>query len=167
MTLGVFFPSLMGIGILVSGALLLSDQIRRILPQGGLHRRHRVAMGAFGVVSRAAEWAELDIAAGELFDRVPRHPLTYGAWAIAGMAAAVGVPIAATAAYADEAGLFFHSPWMVGLGVAAAIGFGLLALLVILTLVFGRRRSGPFLWLVARTSLGRLQVPDIDAEGAS
>lgn len=165
--LAVFFPSLMGVGILVSGALLLSDQVRRLLPQGGLHRRHRVAMGAFGVVSHAAAWAEQDIEAGELFDRVPRHPLTYGAWAMASVAAAVVVPVAAAAAHADEAGLFYRSPWMVGLGAATAIVFGLVALLVISTVALGQGRSGPFPWLVANTSLGRLQVPDVDEEGAS
>ncbi len=56
MIVAVFVPSLIGVGILVSGAILLSDLLRRYLPQGGLRRRHRVAMGAYHVVSEAAGW---------------------------------------------------------------------------------------------------------------
>ena len=68
MILGVFVPSLMGAGILVSGAILLVDVLRRYLPQSGLHRRHRVAIGAFNVVAGAAAWAGREVAAGELLD---------------------------------------------------------------------------------------------------
>jgi hypothetical protein len=169
MKLAVFFPSLMGVGILVSGALLLADLFRRFLPRRGVHRQHRVAMGAFGVVSTAAAWAGRDVSAGELFDRAPRHPLTYAAWAAMCAIAAVALPYVAAESYEDRLGLFHESPWMIGLGAAAAIVFGLFALFLVAVVVLARRPSGPIPWLITRTSLGQLQVPEsipiVDTEG--
>ena len=42
-TFGVFFPALMSAGILVSGVILLSDVVRRLMPNRGQRRRYRVA----------------------------------------------------------------------------------------------------------------------------
>lgn len=169
MTVAVFFPSLMGVGILVSGALLLADVVRRFFPRRGVHRQHRVAMGAFGVVSTAATWAGREVSAGELFDRAPRHRLTYAAWAAMCATAAVVLPYMAAESYEDELGLFTQSPWMIGLGTAAAIVFSLLALFLVTVVVLAKRPSGPIRWLITRTSLGQLQVPEatsyIDSEG--
>lgn len=162
MTIAVFFPSLMGVGILVSGALLLSDLVRRFLPQRGIHRRHRVAMGTFGIVSGAASWVGKDVSAGELLDRAPRSRITYSSWTLACTAAALIIPIAAAAAYRDELGVFYTSPWMVGLGIAGAIVFGLAALFLASVTFLARRSGGPVAWLITRTALGRLQVPEPD-----
>ena len=160
MSFAVFFPSLMGVGILVSGALLLSDLIRRLLPTRGLHRRHRVAMGTFGVVSDAATWTGKPLSAGELLDRAPRSRFTYAIWTVMSAAIAVTVPAGLTIAYRDELGLFHRSPWMVGLGTAGGILFGLLTLLLVAVTVCAGRRCGPVAWLIGHTVLGRLQVPD-------
>jgi hypothetical protein len=160
MTLAVFFPSLMGVGILVSGALLLADLVRRFFPRRGVHRQRRVAMGAFGVVSTAAVWAGREVSAGELFDRAPRHRLTYGGWAAVCATSAVALPYVAAESYEDHLSPFYESPWMVGLGAAAAIVFGLLAVFLVAVVVLARRPSGPIPWLITRTSLGQLQVPE-------
>lgn len=160
MILGVFVPSLMGAGILVSGAILLVDVLRRYLPQSGLHRRHRVAIGAFNVVAGAAAWAGREVSAGELLDRAPRNRATYLAWATALASLAVAVPVAMAAAYRDELGLFYASPWMVGLGTAWGIIFGALALLLLILAVLSPRPPRPIRWLIATTVLGRFQVPD-------
>ena len=53
MTRAVFFPSLMGVGILISGALLISDWLRRLLPYGALRRRHNVIVGTYGAIADA------------------------------------------------------------------------------------------------------------------
>lgn len=159
-TVAVFFPSLMGVGILVSGALLLGDLVKRLFPRRGLYRRHRVAMGAFGVVAATAAWADREVSAGELFDRVPRHPATYLGLAAACTTLAVALPYYATEAYEDELGLFFESPWMVGLGTAAGILFGVAAVLLVGIVAFSKQPAGPVRWLITRTSLGRLQVPE-------
>ncbi len=62
MTLAVFFPSLMGVGILVSGALLISDSIRRLFPQGSLRRKHNVVVGTYGAVADAVDAAGYHLA---------------------------------------------------------------------------------------------------------
>lgn len=164
MTIAVFFPSLMGVGILVSGALLVADLIRRFLPKRGLRRRHRVAMGTFGVVSGAAVWAEREVAAGELLDRAPRNRLTYSGWAVASTAAAVIIPVAAAAAHRDELGVFHASPWMVGLGTAGGMVFGLLAVFLVTVAILADTKRGPMVWLISQTALGRLQVPEDDRQ---
>jgi hypothetical protein len=163
-TIAVFFPSLMGVGILVSGALLLADLIRKYLPQRGLRRRHRVAMGAFGVVNGAATWAGREMSAGELLERAPRNRVTYSGWAVASMAAAVITPVAAAAAYRDELGVFHASPWMVGLGTAGGVVFGLLAVFLATVAVLAGTKYGPMAWLIGQTALGRLQVPEDDQQ---
>lgn len=160
MILGVFVPSLMGAGILVSGAILLVDVLRRYLPQSGLHRRHRVAMGTYNVVVAAAAWAGREVSAGELLDRAPRSRTAYVAWATAFASLAVAIPVAMAAAYRDELGLFYASPWMVGLGAAWGIIVGLLALFLLIIAVLARRPPRPIRWLIATTALGRFQVPD-------
>ena len=164
MTIAVFFPSLMGVGILVSGALLLSDLVRRYLPKRGIHRRHRVAMGTFGVVAGAATWVGKEVSAGELLDRAPRSRVTYSSWALASVAAALIIPIAAAAAYRDELGLFHASPWMIGLGTAGGVVFGLLTVLIATVAALAGKKRGPTAWLISRTALGRLQVPDQDTK---
>ena len=57
MTLAVFFPSLMGVGILISGALLISDWVRRVLPKGAVRREHNVIVGIYGSISDAIDAA--------------------------------------------------------------------------------------------------------------
>lgn len=160
MIFAVFVPSLMGVGILASGAILLADLLRRHLPQRRLHRRHRVAMGTFRVVSAAAAWADRDVSPGELLERAPRHRATYLVWAVGCGAAAVILPKAALAAFRDELGLFYSSPWMIGWGAGAAVIFGLAAILLLIVAAVSTRPPRPVAWLVARTALGRLQVPD-------
>ena len=160
MILGVFVPSLMGAGILVSGAILLVDVLRRYLPQSGLHRRHRVAMGTYNVVAAAAAWAGRDVSAGDLLDRAPRSRTTYVALATACASLAVAVPLAMASAYHDELGVFHASPWMVGLGTAWGIVFGTLAIILLIVAVSARRPPRVIRWLIATTALGRFQVPD-------
>lgn len=160
MMIGVFVPSLMGVGILVSGAILLGDLVRRHLPQGGLRRRHRVAMGTFAVVSEAGSWVERSVSAGDLLDRAPRHRSTYAAWALACAIAGVIVPAGLMAAHRDELGLFHESPWMIGLSIAAAIVAGVLLVVIVAVGILAGQPVPPIAWLVAHTPIGRLQVPD-------
>lgn len=159
--LAVFFPSLMGVGILVSGALLVADLLRKYVPQGDLRRRHGVALATYQIVQRAATWADGDVSPGDLLERAPRRSMTYAAWAIGAITIGVAIPISAAAAYRDDLGVFYASPWMVGLGIAGAAA-GALAAVVLLGLCFRRVRSRRAVgWIVAHTVLGRLQVPEL------
>jgi hypothetical protein len=160
MIVAVFVPSLIGVGILVSGAILLTDLLRRYLPQGGLRRRHRVAMGAYHVVSEAAGWAGRTVSAGDLLDRAPRHRLTYVVWGTICGVMAVAAPYAFVEAHEDELGLFFQSHWMVILSFASAIGLGLVAVVLFGVALLAPSGRQPVAWLVANTVIGRIQVPD-------
>ena len=160
MIVGVFVPSLIGVGILVSGAVLLADVLRRYVPERGLRRRHNVAMGAYNVVNEVAAWAGREVSAGELLDRAPRRRITYAAFGAVCAIAAVVVPNAFLAAYWDELGLFHRSPWMIALSVVGAVGFALGAIVMIATALLASTGFRPVDWLVANTAVGRLQVPD-------
>ena len=57
MTIGVFFPSLMGVGIIISGTLLVSDWLRKLFPKGSVRRKHNVVVGTYGAVGDAIDAA--------------------------------------------------------------------------------------------------------------
>lgn len=158
--LGVFVPSLMGAGILVSGAVLLADVVKRFIPRHGRRRRHRVAMGAVNVVAATAAWAEREVSAGELLDRVPRSRITYSAWATACGAAAFVIPYATLEAYRDVLGPFRDNPWMIGIGIAGGIAFGLAAIGLVTIALVAPRPPRPIEWVITRTALGQYRVPD-------
>jgi hypothetical protein len=158
--LGVFVPSLMGAGILVSGAILLADVVKRFIPKRGVRRRHRVAMGTVEVVAAAAAWAEREVSAGELLDRVPRSRITYAGWTVACAAAAFLIPYATVEAYRDVLGPLRGNPWMIGIGVAGGITFGLAAALLATIAALASRPPRPIACLISRTALGQFRVPD-------
>jgi len=159
--LTVFFPSLMGIGILVSGGLLVADMFRKHIPQNDLRRRHGIAVATHQIVGRAAAWTGKSVSADDLLERAPRRSATYVSWALVSVIVGVAVPVTAAAAYRDQLGVFYESPWMVGLGIAGA-AVGALAAVLILGVCFPQARShSPIRWLVAHTVLGRLQVSEL------
>jgi uncharacterized BrkB/YihY/UPF0761 family membrane protein len=159
MTLAVFFPSLMGFGILVSGALLVADLVHRLLPNRGRRRRHRVVVGAFGVVARTARAAGRELAPPTFLVREFRSRFAYAAAAVLlGGAAALALS-SGLAAHADVRGVFYESPWALGLGIGFGIGFGLLSLAG-LVLVVGHTKLPRWVhWAVGHSPLGRLRVP--------
>ncbi|RPI24765.1 MAG: hypothetical protein EHM57_02355 [Actinobacteria bacterium] len=159
MVLAVFFPSLMGVGIIASGAVLVSDALRRLFPNRGRRRRHRVAVGAYGVVALAAAAAGQDVQRSGLLDRVPRRRAAYALLAVSAAGTATLIAAACAAAYADPLGLFYRSPWMIGIGTGFGAALGVLALLLAVLSALGRRLPAPMARLVATTSLGRLQIP--------
>jgi hypothetical protein len=160
MILGVFFPSLMGVGILASGALLVADQVRKLIPNRGIRRQHRVATGAFGVVAAAAGAAGRRVARSDLLDREPRSAVAYAA--ISSVVAAVGlaVVLSCRSAYLDPIGPFHDSPWMIGIGWAAGIASGALALVATALAMTRSNPPGLLSRIVRSTGFGRLRVTD-------
>lgn len=159
MTVAVFFPSLMGVGIIASGMVLLSDLVMRALPNRGRRRSHRVALGAYGVVAAAAAAAGKPILRSHLLDRVPRRRAAYALGAVLAMAAGVAVAGACLAAHRDPIGVFHGSPWMTGIAVAAVAIAGLVTIPVTALAVLGDHLPRPLALLVTQTFLGRLQIP--------
>lgn len=159
MILAVFFPSLMGFGILVSGALLLADVVNRMLPHRGRRRRHRVVAGAYGIVARAAGATGRSLASPAFLVREFRSRPSYLAAAVLLSGAAVIAIVSGLAAHGDVRGVFYRSPWAFGLGVGFGSAFGVLAA-VALVLAIGHRRLPRWVhWVVGNSLLGRLRVP--------
>ncbi len=159
MILGVFFPSLMGFGILVSGALLLADVVNRLLPHRGRRRRHRIAVGAHGIVAGAAAATGRGLAAPPFLIREFRSRTTYLAAALLLGASGAVALAAGLAAHGDVRGVFYRSPWAFGLGVGFGIAFEVLALCA-LVLAAGHRQLPQWVhWAVGHSLLGRLRVP--------
>jgi hypothetical protein len=164
-TFAVFFPSLMGFGILVSGALIIADAVHRVLPNQGKRRRYRLASGAYSVVSRSAAAAGRRIEPPDFLMRSYRSRLTYlGVSAISGLAVVVIVS-AGTAAYRDVRGLFFESPWISGLTIGFAVACAVVAAVGLVLAAAHRRSPAPLRWLVRTTPAGRLHIPPDSLKG--
>jgi hypothetical protein len=158
--LTVFVPSLMGIGIIVSAALLISDGIRRLIPRRRLEHRHRVAVGTFVVVERAARAAGRALEPPSFLQRGLRSRAGYlvlGATLVAVGSAAIGIGISA---YRDPLGVFFASPWALGLGWGIGSLAMLSGLVAFVLAVVHRQLPAPFQGIVTATWYGRLVVPD-------
>ncbi len=162
MTFAVFFPSLMGFGILVSGALLVADVVHRLLPNGGRRRRYRVVVGAYGVVARTARAAGRELARPTFLVREFRSRFAYAAGAVLLGGAAVLALSSGLAAHADVRGVFYESPWAYGLGIGIGIGFGLLAVAALVLAVGHRKLPSWAHRVVGNSPLGRLRVPPSD-----
>ena len=102
--MAVFFPALMGIGILASGTLLLADLVRRLMPNRGHRRRYRIAVGTYGVIAATADTMNALIAGRAL----------QGCGAIAGVAMA----LAADLTRPERRSMIMA---VIGIGIGAAI----------------------------------------------
>jgi hypothetical protein len=159
MMLAVFFPSLMGVGIIVSGMLLLSDWLRRLFPQGRLRRQHAVAVGAYGAIEDALAAAGYSIAKPGFLHRVLRHRYTYLALAAVGVVFAASSVWAGLALHNDPRGVLFGNPWTVGIGSGLGAALAGLATISLVVAVRYRHLPGVLRRLVETTSLGRYTLP--------
>lgn len=158
-SLAVFFPALMGAGILVSGVLLLWDVVRQLMPNQGQRRRYRNAVGTYGVVASTARTAGLTVDRPKFLTRRRRSTLTYLAIAavsigLAGISLSTGLD-----AYEDPLSVFAGSPWAVGIGVAAFVLLLLIAAVALVILAFGSSDIRVVRWIVEHSVFGHLTVP--------
>ena len=159
MMLAVFFPSLMGVGILISGALLISDWVRRLLPRSHLRRKHNVVVGTYGSITETVDAAGYHLEEPWFLKRGLRERRTYLIWALGLGVAALLSSWAGQQFFDDPLGLFYESPWVIGIGYGVGA-----ALLLLAILCFGigfAYRSTPQLLmrLITDTSLGRIILP--------
>ncbi|MCP3974713.1 MAG: hypothetical protein GY720_09495 [bacterium] len=159
MTLAVFFPSLMGVGILISGVLLVSDWIRRLLPHRTLRRRHDVVVGTYGVIADAVGAAGYHLKEPWFLKRGLRNRSTYFALTAGLAALAAGSMWAGAEFYADPLGLFYESPWAVGIGYGVGAALLVAALVCLIAAVAYRSAPRAIGWLVSESPLGRLILP--------
>ena len=157
--LSVFVPALMGVGMIVSGMLVLADWVRKLIPNRGIRKRQEIVLGARGVVSGVAEAAGLAIESPDFAAREWRPRWVYGvATLVATIVGLVGLALGLLA-FNDDAGLFYRNPWMVGIGLFVASTMGLLALQLLFFSVAHHRSFRAAQVLVATTWFGRPKPP--------
>jgi hypothetical protein len=158
-TFGVFFPALMGAGILVSGVILLSDVVRRLMPNRGQGRRYRVAMGTYGVIARTASTVGVRIDPPEFLTRRLRPRSAYAVTAAACIGVGSVALWAGIDAFEDSLGVFYRSPWAIGLGVGIFVACGMVAAMALMLTVVRSSRSAAINWVVEHSPYGRISVP--------
>jgi len=153
------FPSLMGFGILVSGALLIGDLLERLWPRSTSRQDRRVASGAYEVVAAIASTAGRHLDRPSFLVGTFRSRTAYALWAAVSLAVAGAGWMGPMSAYRDASGVFAASPWMLGIAIGLASGFGLLTVLLVALALVHRSVPAWIRWLVERTPLGRVRVP--------
>lgn len=160
--LHVFVPALMGVGMIVSGILVITDWVQNLLPNGRVRRKQEIASGAKGVVTSVAQAAGHDVTGPEYHTREWRPRWAYAVTVVVFGAVGGGALLAGLLAFNDDAGLFYRNPWMVGLGVGTAGVLGLLALQLLFFALVHRRSFRAAHVLVETTWFGRLKMPPRD-----
>jgi len=160
--LHVFVPALMGVGMIVSGILVVADWLQGVLPNGRIRRKQQIATGAKGVVVSVAQAAGHDIAGPEFRRREWRPRWAYLVGVAMFMAIGGGALLAGLLAFNDDTGLFYRNPWMVGLGVGSGSVLGLVALQLLFFAAVHRRSFRAAHVLVATTWFGQLNPPPSD-----
>ncbi|MCP3999014.1 MAG: hypothetical protein GY722_28720 [bacterium] len=159
MTLAVFFPSLMGVGIIISGTLLVSDWLRKLFPKGNVRRQHNVVIGTYGAVGDAIDAAGYRLVEPWFVNRGLRRRSTY---ALVALLTAAGGAISIWVGrllYDDPLGLFYRSPWAVGIGYGVAAALFLVAVLCVVIATVYESLPRPLMFLIRNTSIGRIVLP--------
>jgi hypothetical protein len=159
-SLGVFFPALMGIGILASGALLLADLVRRLMPNRGRRRRYRIAVGTYGVIALTARAADVYLEPPAFLTRRRRNRATYALAAAISIGLGIAALTSGLAAYRDSLGVFYQSPWAIGLGIGVATGMFLIAAVALALAAAADPGPRPLNWIVEHSPYGRITVPE-------
>lgn len=167
MIVAVFFPSLMGVGIIVSGALLVSDWIRRLLPHGSLRRQHDVVVGTYGAITDALAAAGYRLVKPRFLHRELRRRRTYLALTLLLVIGGIGSLQGGLAFYNDPRGLFFRNPWAIGIGYGIAGAALALATLLLTVAVRYHRLPNSLQPLVRKTVLGHYVLPSGSDQAAA
>lgn len=157
--LHVVVPALMGVGMIVSGALVIGDFVRKLFPSRGVHRKQQIARGAHGVVANVARAAGYQVEAPGFYRRGFRNRTTYLISALVAAAIAVGVVLYGFDVASDEASQLHQNGMIIGIAVAVGAAFGLLALQLLFFAVVYKRSFAAARLLVATTWFGRPLIP--------
>ena len=162
----VFFPSLMGVGIIISGTLLVSDWLRRLFPRSNVRRKHNVVVGTYGAVGDAVDAAGYHLREPWFINRGLRSRGAYlGVAAVTALAAWLSI-WAGHRFFDDPLGLFYGSPWAIGIGYGVGAALITIAILCVVVAVVYQSLPRPLRYLIEQTSLGRIVLPS-DADHAA
>ncbi len=154
----VFVPGLMGAGILISAGILLSDGIKKLLPNSGTRRRLDVIRGVQSVVAGVAASAGVAVEEQNISRRRARSVTFYVLGAVILGALAVTAVAKGIIEFNDE-GVFEGNAISIAFGsILGAVAAGLAIVFAILGTVRDRRVPVATA-LMETTALGRLQAP--------
>lgn len=157
--LNVFVPGLMGAGILLSAVILVSDGVRKLLPNRGVRRRLKVVLAVRRIVVDVAEAAGIDVEERNLVRRERRPAAVYLLVAFVALPLAVLVARWGFNAYSSSGSALEGNAMAIFYGMVGALAVGLPGL-VSLWLSMPRLRPPQAVnWLVRRTPFGRLSAP--------
>lgn len=157
--IAVFFPSLMGIGIIISGTLLISDWLRRLFPRSNLRRKHNVVVGTYGAVGDAIEAAGYHLDEPWFIHRWLRSRPAYLGIAAGCITLGMTSIWAGHRLFDDPLGLFYRSPWATGIGYGVAAALFLIAAICLALTIWYRSPPPSLAYLVRETTLGRIVLP--------
>ncbi|MEE9227488.1 MAG: hypothetical protein V3U47_00800 [Acidimicrobiia bacterium] len=161
--LHVIVPALMGVGMLISGALVVADFVRKLFPSRGVHRKQRIARGAHGVVASVARAAGYEVE-GPAFDRRGfRSRVAYVMSSAVFAAIAVGVLALGINMVSNQASQLYKNGMVLGIAVTVGAVFGLLALQLLFFAVVHERSLAAAHLLVQTSWFGRPLAPPASA----
>lgn len=164
MTVGVFIPALMAVGILVSAAVIVVDWLSALLPSRAVRRRQQVTEHALGAVLRIAGTVGAPVAPLPLAHRVARARRVYVVVAVSFAVLAAAIVRFGEDLYEDPFGWLHLNPWTLGIGWTFG---GVLVVLAAISLIpaFVTLRSARVVRaLVEHTWLGKPVLPPDDPQ---
>lgn len=166
--LHVVVPALMGVGMIVSGALVVADFVRKLFPSRGVHRKQQIARGAHGVVASVARAAGYEVEGPLFYRRGFRSRLAYLGSALVAAGIAVAVLALGIVTVSNQESQLHENGVLLGIAVAVGAAFGLLSLQLLFFAIVHERSFAAGRLLVATTWFGRpLTPPETPAEFAA
>jgi hypothetical protein len=157
MTFGVFVPSVMGAGILVSVAILVGDSFRRVLPKTrALRQHHLIDRDAVALVTPIARSLGLEPPHTPVLRQV-RSRRTYLIVAFVAAATSLYVGIGSTFNFLRPGGYLEGHVWVQVLALTASVGFFAVAVAALVLAVQGTALRPSTRWLVEHTPLGAIR----------
>ena len=158
----VVVPALMGVGMIISGTLVVADFVRKLFPSRGVHRKQQIARGAHGVVASVARAAGYVVEGPQFYRRGFRGRLTYLASALVSAVVATFVVALGFTTIGDEASQLYQNGMVIGIAVTVGAVFALLALQLLFFAVVHEKSFAAGHFLVETTWFGRPLTPPSD-----
>ena len=163
--LHVVVPALMGVGMIISGVLVVGDFVRKLFPSRGVHRKQQIARGAHGVVANVASAAGYQVEGPSFYRRGFRSRLAYFGSAIVAAAIAGGVVAYGFSTISNQASQLYQNGMVIGIAIVVGAVLGLLSLQLLFFAIVHQRSFTAAHLLVETTWFGRPLVPPASPKG--
>jgi hypothetical protein len=162
MTLAVFVPALMAVGLLVSATIVVADWVSGLFPSRSVWRKQQVARDALGSVSRIAASVDTDLRTLDIRRRVRRARMVYVGAAIVFSVLGVIVVRFGEDLYEQPLDLLYDNPWSLAIGYGVGGFLLVVAAVSLIPAVVTFQRGRVVRALVEHTWLGKPASPPED-----